>query len=263
MDDFSEDDEIAQSMGFTSFGSNKPTKKRRFNTKIDAAIDSTTNNVIAGSGGNSIPLGRRKARGIGDGGRGRGMVEEDEGLGGDGGGGFEVEGEEGDPEYVDDTPPPDLSPEIEAGEHKVARQPEDRMVSAGGGEGGGIYAAKSAEGQYQNPDPHPTFPPPSSSSSTSIPPKPLFALVPSIQTSAATTPLPTGQSTSSTRTSTAQEKVVDPRGNQMSRDEAHQLKRGIRDRNGDIAYYSPSFVEDPWSKFDIPTSSLPPPAGVS
>ena len=35
-------------------------------------------------------------------------------------------------------------------------------------------------------------------------------------------------------------------GEQQSQHDWHALRKGVRDRRGDIAYYQPSFVEDPW-----------------
>ncbi len=227
--------DIAQSMGFSSFG-NKPHKKRKFNPKTDAAVDTTTNTIIAGSGGNSIPLGRRKARGIG--------TEEVEEVGGGGVGGIKevgggmdgiledgvegVEGEEEDPGYVDDTPPP-VNPEIEEGRDKEAQTQASPSTESVKPEGG-VHIPQSI-----------------SSTANPLPPKPLFPLLPSSSsTQQPQSTQPITQSTTPIRT------------DMMGRDEAQQLRRGVRDRNGDIAYYDPSFIEDPWARFEVPTSSLPP-----
>ncbi|KAI9777205.1 MAG: hypothetical protein M1835_005306 [Candelina submexicana] len=207
MDDDSTLD-IAASMGFTSFGS-KPVKKRKFNPKIDAAVDSS---VIVGSGGNSIPAG--KARG----GRGGGS-EGCEGCGGEKGEG-EGEGDGGDPEG---------SPWI------IANQ-------GGGGEAG---LAKEVEKQEektqclkQNPGQthHTSTRDPNTSTylqHPSLPPKPAFAAAP-LSTAPA---FEAGQS-------------IPSQAGQITREEAQRLRRGVRDGNGDIAYYDASFVEDPWERLE-------------
>ena len=42
------------------------------------------------------------------------------------------------------------------------------------------------------------------------------------------------------------ERISSGSGEQKSQHDWHALRKGVRDSRGDVAYYDPSFVEDPW-----------------
>lgn len=62
-------------------------------------------------------------------------------------------------------------------------------------------------------------------------------------------------SQSTPRESTRPELIGNERGSsareqQQSQHDWHALRKGVRDSRGDIAYYHPSFVEDPWKDLE-------------
>jgi len=97
-----EADAMAAAMGFSSFGTQGPAKKRKFNPKTDATIDGELASLDKGgkngqgSGGNTIPLGKSRVLGVS-------AVEQnaDEIM-------LDEEMEDEEPAYIDTSqPPPD------------------------------------------------------------------------------------------------------------------------------------------------------------
>ncbi|KAI9696084.1 MAG: hypothetical protein M1836_005915 [Candelina mexicana] len=226
-DDSPQDDDtldIAASMGFTSFGS-KPPKKRKFNPRTDAAVDSSTGEVVAGSGGNSILLG--KARGGRESGESKGYGGGSEGCGAEQGEGEgEGEGDGGDPGYVDDTPegsPGIIGGDGEGGLEKEVEEEETRGLKKNPGQTHSSSTGDTTSTHLQHP---------------SLPLKPAFVVPPS----------------------TAAEfeggRSIPSEAGHITREEAQRLRRGVRDRNGDIAYYDASFVEDPWEGLEVARRGL-------
>jgi hypothetical protein len=89
---------MAKAMGFSSFGTQGPTKKRKFNPKTDAMVEGQELASLdrggkkgQGSGGNKIPLGKPRVLGVAP----KSNQEE-----------IELDEEDGEPAYIDTSLPP-------------------------------------------------------------------------------------------------------------------------------------------------------------
>ncbi|KAI9714936.1 MAG: hypothetical protein M1812_006249 [Candelaria pacifica] len=258
-----QENEIAFSMGFKSFGTAKTphaSKKRKFNPEKDVRVDEDTGIVVAGSGGNSIPLGKGGIRGSKNGETRDGRFDGNEGVeesfmevdgdrdtGGLGDGdeisllerGLRRGGGEGE--------------EVNEGDGREVKKEEiARFPARGGGDHeDGEFLSQSPNIASQHPstlnisstiqhlNPLPQIP--SSSSSSLLPPKPTFATSTSSSKSRSSQFTPQNQQL--LQSSTSQKP-------HLSREELQQLRCGVRDKNGEITYYDSSFVENPWLKLE-------------
>ncbi|KAI9808979.1 MAG: hypothetical protein M1827_007101 [Pycnora praestabilis] len=240
-----EDDEamdIAATMGFTTFGA-KPGKKRKFNPGTDAATDAPElSNLGAGSGSNATPLGTQTARGAALKQRTVGAADDEAYAQVMDAAGFE---EVEDPEHLEETPPDSLLGSGGVGTRSGNNQGQ------GGGKGTGesaVIASQSIPGHESPPqdiglgrgpgqgkrniqyggtyDSDYTMSAADSSSISYL----LPARFPVAASSTMAAPHTHG-----------------PGNSQV---DAQQLRRGIRNERGDIAYYDPSFVENPWKEIE-------------
>jgi hypothetical protein len=117
-DDDDDADAMARFMGFSSFGNQGPTKKRKFNPATDAMVDGQELASIdkggkrgQGSGGNDVPLGKQRVLGVSKPSANQDEIaldEDDDEDNQDGGAQIGEEDDEG-PVYIDTSlPPPDL-----------------------------------------------------------------------------------------------------------------------------------------------------------
>lgn len=227
MEEEDENSDIAASMGFSSFGG-QPNKKRKYNSKTDAVTDAPLRKGSkehgVGSGSNKMPLGKARPKSIG--------AQGNRELDGSGKGlafGATVDGGDAvdDPGYVNDTPPG--SP-VRVSYNAAMEQ--------------GISQAQASEGtdrDISNRASVPTKPlAVEDKRSQGLPPKPLSSM--SIPSSLPPKPpVPTWSSGAG-----ASEASVGRVGG--SDNGLRQLRKGVKNEKGDIGYYDPSFVEDPWKE---------------
>jgi hypothetical protein len=177
MDDTDIDPEIAEAMGFSSFGG---TKRRKFNH--DAVVDTQPHK----SGANTAPLGSRTAPANG----------------------HSQQLPVGQPSY----------PAYQS--YQNPSQP-----NAGG-----------PSQMYQHGFDLPKRPPkwPETQTQTQTPEKPADSQ--NLETSSPTTAFPTGV----------------PKGffDKLTWKELEAFRKGVKDENGDVAFFLPSFIEDPWAKLE-------------
>jgi hypothetical protein len=177
-DDFEVDPEMTAAMGFSSFGTQPNTKKRKYHH--DDAVVAIDNPHGKSSGANTIELGIRKQR---------------------------------NDSYSGTSPQTDSIESISAGREASITHP----IGASAGLSEFISQAQS------------------------LPPR----------------PIPSGISrTHETSTSSTSKPTSFPGGipkqffDKLDWKELEALRKGVKDENGDIAYFLPSFIEDPWAKLE-------------
>jgi hypothetical protein len=127
-----EADAMAAAMGFSSFGTQGPSKKRKFNPKSDAFIEGRELAAVdkggkkgQGSGGNQIPLGRPRTFGVpSETSAGVAKNDEEIQLDDDEGPQYIDEDDEG-PRYLDTSRPPPLMDRVVRNEEEISLD-EDR-----------------------------------------------------------------------------------------------------------------------------------------
>ncbi|KAI9825749.1 MAG: hypothetical protein M1819_000467 [Sarea resinae] len=208
--------DIAASMGFASFGS-QINKKRKYNPHADDATDSAparqNQKRPPGSGSNMMPLGIPKSR--------EHSAPEQLPLACPrptpaSTAESQLEDEGGDPKYLEETP----SPESNAGNHVNLSTLPDITATSATATGGEIAAATGG------------------ASSNALPQRPARNGPPPGQFSPRSFTGAVSRDLSGDLNTTA--------GETAPRTSLQDLRRGVRDAHGDIAYYDPSFVEDPW-----------------
>ncbi|OBT95039.1 hypothetical protein VE01_07370 [Pseudogymnoascus verrucosus] len=121
-----EADVMAAAMGFSSFGTQGPPKKRKFNPKSDAFIEGQDLEAVdkggkkgQGSGGNQIPLGRPRQLGVpSQAPTGAAKNDEEIALDDDEGPQYVDEGDDG-PRYLDTSRPPPIMDGIGRNEDEI------------------------------------------------------------------------------------------------------------------------------------------------
>ncbi|KAJ9649072.1 hypothetical protein H2199_000985 [Coniosporium tulheliwenetii] len=208
------DPEMAAVMGFGAFGSQPSNKKRKF--KHDQAIVAgAASPAVSSSGSNTVQLGIRKARPSNLAGASLEHMGDEAGVKSGVNDGLESSNYAGsDAPPVNSDKPGSKQPRQIKSEEKPAQQKRAAAPPAGLAQ----YLSRGQSAKDVAPDPNAEMPAETSSGN------------PSTLSSA-----PVGSlSLSGPRT--------------LSREELAALRRGVRNAQGDIAYFLPSFVEDPWGK---------------
>ncbi len=231
-----EQDAMAASMGFSSFGA-QSNKRRKYNSKTDAVIDKTKPLKAMGSGSNKTPLGevRAKVRNGGDAAHKDGDVLDAQGaIGGLGKMETERADEDGDgdgPIYADESPPliphPTLDTKIAQRNHPLDQCIPDLSSSSSGRKIVPVPAQAPSTSTTEANQPASSHQISATSKPipihSSLPPKP---------------PPPSARSSEILRSADHAKRAND--------DEAWRWRKGVKNENGDVAYYDASFVEDPW-----------------
>ncbi|KAF1984361.1 hypothetical protein K402DRAFT_422885 [Aulographum hederae CBS 113979] len=228
MDEIEKDPEIAAAMGFSNFGGNG-NKRRKFNHLDDAFTGAGTAKSKGGApnsqtGANSVELGvRQKPANVDVGPR---EMEPEE---------RKADGGEAGLTTDDDDAPGGVGVDVEAQEPKAqekekgkAKQKQKQKQSAPVGLAGFLARGKALK------DPPPTANPNESGNGPN----------PSFQANNSATPEKVETGPSASRITSAVGEV--PKYENLTQEDLYRWRRGVRNEHGDIAYYSPSFVEDPW-----------------
>ncbi|MCJ1364318.1 hypothetical protein MMC16_003428 [Acarospora aff. strigata] len=224
MDESEEDIDVAGLMGFSSFGG-QPSKRRKYNSNSDAVIDVSSTKgdqrVTKGSGSNKIPLGKaRPSNDTPQGDKVANIAREESAFQTVGGAGDVVDNQG----YVDDTPPDSPFPvqqNILMQQSSQTQALEDTKARSYNGTPNSVQhlLVRNKKTPPLQQEASTSVP-----SNHSLPPKPPVPSLSSSSHRSGRNTFPTGG------------------------DEYWRLRKGLKNENGDTAYFDPSFVEDPWEE---------------
>lgn len=210
------DPEMAAVMGFGAFGSQPSNKKRKF--KHDQAIVAgAALPTVSSSGSNTVQLGIRKARPSGPAGASAEHPEDQAGAGSSVNNNPESSGYAGSDEPQKNLAGPGSGQEQSKQDTSGKKLGQQQRVAAPPS-GLAQYLSRGQAMKDIAPDANAEMPANNSLADPSAPSADSMG----------------SDSTSGPRT--------------LSREELAALRRGVRNAQGDLAYFLPSFVEDPWAK---------------
>lgn len=210
------DPEMAAIMGFGAFGSQPSNKKRKF--KHDQAIVAgAASPTVSSSGSNTVQLGIRKARPSGPAGASAEYLEDQAGAGSSMNNHLESSGYAGSDESQKNLAGPGIEQEQSKQDTNGKKLGQQKRVAAPP-PGLAQYLSRGQAMKDIAPNANAEMP---------------------ANTSLADPSAPSANSMGSGS-------AFGPRT--LSREELAALRRGVRNAQGDLAYFLPSFVEDPWGK---------------